>query len=66
MTATVAFMGADHGAYGGKRIVGKQHFRGFPFLSSSTSFIMSGTGVDTGQFFLHWGTLHFKQRAAIS
>jgi hypothetical protein len=34
-------------------------------LSSSTSFMISGTGVDTGQFLLHWGTLHFKQRDAI-
>jgi len=28
--------------------------------------MVSGIGVDTGQFFLHWGTLHFKQRDAIS
>jgi hypothetical protein len=30
MTVTVAFMGADNGADGGKRIIGKQCFRGFP------------------------------------
>ena len=32
---------------------------------SSTSLVTSGIGVDTGQCFLHWGTLHFRQRAAI-
>jgi hypothetical protein len=37
--------------------------RSFP---SSKSLITSGIGVDTGQLFLHGGTLHFKQLDDIS